>query len=98
MAVGVDSELGDLELFVPNDTLDGSTGLALIIENESLGMKDAPAVLDMRVHADRRGLTARVETGLPDALCGLETHHVGGSQVGAAPRGRDGGAMHELEH
>jgi hypothetical protein len=52
VAAGIDTELGNLDLFVPNDTLDGGTGFALIIEDERLGIKDASAVLDMRIHAD----------------------------------------------
>ena len=88
--MGIDSKLGDLDLFLANDALDGGTDLALVIEDEGLGVKNAPAIADVGVHPDRRGLTARIETGLPNALRGLETHHVGGSQVRAAPRGRDG--------
>ena len=98
MAVGIDGELGDVELFVPNDALDGRARLALIVQDQGLGMEDPPAIADVRIQAHRGGLPTRVEPCLPDALGGLEAHHVGGSQIGAAPRGRDGMAMHEREH
>jgi hypothetical protein len=40
MPVGIDGELRDVDLFVPDDTLNGRTRLALIIEDERLGMED----------------------------------------------------------
>jgi hypothetical protein len=33
VAVGIDRELCDVELFVPNDALDGRTCLALIVQD-----------------------------------------------------------------
>jgi hypothetical protein len=97
VAVGIDGELTDIELLVADDALDGGTGLALVVEHEGLRVEDAPAIADVRVETDRGCLPARIEAGLPDALGGLEAHHVGGRKIGAAPGGRDRMAVHERQ-
>jgi hypothetical protein len=60
-AVGIDGELCDVEIFVPNYTFNGRTRLALIIEDERLSTEDPPAISDMRVEAHRWGLATCVD-------------------------------------
>lgn len=104
VAVRVDGELGGLDALVTHDALDGGARLALV-EHDGLGVKDAPAVADMAVHADGGGLATRVQARLPDAAAGLEAHHVGrrdrldprsrqsgDSACAPAPLGRPGAA------
>jgi hypothetical protein len=98
MAVSIDSELRDVEFFVPNDALDGRARLALIVEDQGLGMEDPPAISNVRIESHRGSPPTRVEPSLPDTLGGLEAHHVRRGQVRTAPRARDGVAMHECEH
>ena len=98
MAMRIDRQLSDVDLFLAHDTLDGSTGLTLIIEDEGLGVEDAPAVTDVGVQAHRGSLATWVKPGLPDPFGGLETHHVGGRQIRAPPGSGNGEAVHEREH
>src|SRR5271156_1631186 len=47
VAVGIDGELGDVQFLVPDDALDGRACLALIVQNQGLGMEDSPAISDV---------------------------------------------------
>jgi hypoxanthine-guanine phosphoribosyltransferase len=50
IAVGIDGQLRDVEVLVPDDTLDGGAGLANIIENQGLRVKNASAIVHAPMH------------------------------------------------
>src|SRR5713226_8019102 len=83
-SVRVDRQLRDLDFLLSKHALNGGAHLPFI-EHDGLRIKDTPAISHMRVDPDRRCLATWIESCLPDPLSGLQTHHVGGGQIGATP-------------
>src|SRR5450631_988790 len=95
--VGINSELRDVEFLVPQYALDSRPDLPFV-QYEGLRMEDAPTGENMAIDTDRRSLSAWIDACLPNALSGLQAHHVGGGQIRATPGHRDRMLTHEGEH
>ena len=96
VAVSVGGKLCDVQLLVADHALDRGTGLALIVDHEGLCIEHSPPVADVEIEADRRCLVARIQPCLPDALGGLQAHHVGGREVRSTQGDRNRMAVHEI--
>jgi hypothetical protein len=64
--------------------LNGGADLPFV-EHDGLRIKDTPAISHMRIDPVRRCLATWVESRPPDSLTSLQTHHVGGGQIGPTP-------------
>ena len=95
--VGINSELRDVEFLVPQPALDGWADLPFV-EHEGLRMEDAPVGEYMAIDTDRRSLSVWIGACLPNALSGLQAHHVGGGQIRATPGRGDRMLSHKSEY
>jgi hypothetical protein len=97
MAVRIDRQLHNIDCLLSQHTLNGGADLPFV-EHDGLRMEDAPAREHMRVDPDGRRLAAWIESRLPNPLPGLQTHHVGGGQIRAAPCCRNRMTTQVTEH